>query len=172
MTAANFQAWLDFELVWEGGWSDNLNDPGGATNQGITLATWRAATCNPNATADDLRAMTDAQRDALYRDMYWATIAGDDLPSGIDLAVADFAVNAGPGRSAKMLQTALGVTADGAIGPVTLAACAAADPSDLIEKLRQARLIYYEGLPGWPEFGRGWAARVAACAEAAVGMVG
>jgi lysozyme family protein len=171
VTAANFPASLAFTLTQEGGWSDDPGDPGGATLNGITLQTLRDYRGDQTASADDLRAMLPAERNAIYRACYWDMVRGDSLPAGADCMVFDFGVNAGPGRSAKMLQTALGVTADGVIGPVTLAACSAADPSDLIEKLRQARLIYYEGLPGWLEFGRGWAARVAACAEAAVGML-
>ena len=41
------------------------------------------------------------------------------MPLGVDYIYFDMAVNAGPARAAILLQRALGVTADGRIGPVT-----------------------------------------------------
>lgn len=170
MSAANFSACLAFTLQQEGGWSDRADDPGGATNQGVTLATFREFTNNPAADAGDLAGMTDPMRDDIYRWMFWRPIVGDALPAGVDLCVFDFAVNAGPGRSAKVMQEALGVTADGAIGPITLAAASATDPAQLVRNLTLARLAYYAGL-GKPEFTYGWLARTRACEAAALGMV-
>jgi lysozyme family protein len=170
MTAANFQACLDFVLSQEGGWSDDPNDPGGATNQGITLATYRTFTNNPDASADDLEEMSDAMRDDIYRTMYWTPICGDDLPAGIDLAVFDFGVNAGPGRAAKELQLVVGVEQDGVIGPLTLAAARGTDLRQTITLLCGNRIVYYEAL-NKPEFLDGWTARADACEAAALAMV-
>ena len=58
------------------------------------------------------------------------------MPSGIDYLVFDFAVNAGCGGSAKVLQRAVGVVPDGGIGPITLAAVNKHDAAELIEKFR------------------------------------
>ena len=41
----------------------------------------------------------------------------DDIPSGLDLCLFDFGVNAGSGRAAKFLQQMIGTTVDGGIGP-------------------------------------------------------
>jgi lysozyme family protein len=171
VTASNFPAALAFTLSQEGGFSDDAGDPGGATMNGITLATYRWYNNNPDLQAGDLQAMPETERNEIYREMFWGMVHADDLPPGIDLFTFDFAVNSGPGTAAKALQAALGVTADGAIGPITLAACQAADASDVIGKLRQARLIWCEQLPGWATFGRGWAARIQACATAALALV-
>ena len=70
----------------------------------------------------DMRALTPALVGPLYKRKYWDKVAGDLLPSGLDYAVFDAAINSGPGRAAKWLQELVGVTADGAIGPGTLAA--------------------------------------------------
>ncbi len=66
MTACNFAIALAFTLGQEGGWSDDPNDPGGATNQGITLATFRDW-CGASQTVDDLRDMSHDTRDEIYR---------------------------------------------------------------------------------------------------------
>ena len=165
----NFAFCLAFTLSQEGGYSDDPDDPGGATNQGITLATFNDY-AGPGLTAANLQAMTDQERDQIYREGYWNTIEGDDLPLGIDLVLFDFGVNAGPDTSAKTLQTALGVTADGAIGPITLAAAQAASPLVLINELTLARINYYESL-GQTEFINGWLNRTKACEVAALTMV-
>ena len=89
---------------------------------------------------------------------------GDDLPSGLDLCVFDFGVNAGPGRAAKYLQTMIGTTPDGGIGPMTLKAV---DEyvnqhglATAIENYQDARQGYYEKLSTFDTFGRGWTRRV------------
>jgi len=93
------------------------------------------------------------------------------MPSGIDYLVFDFAVNAGPGRSAKILQTALGVPADGGIGPVTLAAVNAQEPEVLIEKFSQGKEDFYRSLNTFETFGKGWLNRVAAVKVKASALV-
>jgi len=170
MTAANFPAALAFTLSREGGWSDDPGDRGGATNQGITLATYRDALGQPGLTVDDLRAMTDEQRDRIYLMNYWNAVRGDDLPSGIDLAVFDFAVNAGPATAAKALQRIVSVTQDGIIGPETLAAAQAIVPEQAVMALCVDRITYYQSL-GKPEFLSGWENRAGACEAAALALV-
>jgi lysozyme family protein len=93
------------------------------------------------------------------------------MPSGIDYLVFDFAVNAGPGRSAKILQTAVGVPADGGIGPVTLAAVKAIPENELVEKFSQAKEDFYRSLNTFETFGKGWLNRVAAVKIKASSMV-
>src|SRR5690606_10266721 len=124
---ANFQRALSLVLKHEGGWADHPADPGGATMKGVTLATYRAC-INKNGTKDDLRNITQAQLEKVYREQYWNKVRGDDLPSGVDYAVFDFAVNSGPSRAIKYLQRILLVPQDGIIGPQTMAALARAKP--------------------------------------------
>ena len=158
MTAANFPACLAAVLQFEGGWSDNENDPGGPTMKGVTLATFQSF--YPGATVTDLQNITDAQLQAIYGSGYWQPVQGDELPSGVDLCVFDFGVNAGPGRAAKMLQDVVGAPQDGVIGPQTLLAVEAWARSTLITNYCTARQAYYETLSGYDEFGVGWSRRV------------
>ncbi|TCT08691.1 lysozyme family protein [Tepidamorphus gemmatus] len=143
----------------EGGYADHPSDPGGATKYGIsrtTLAAWRGGA----VAKSDVRALTRAEAAAIYRARYWDAVKADDLPAGIDYAVFDAAVNSGPVRAAKWLQAAVRVPQDGIVGPVTLAAAAAADPVRTIADICAIRLAFLRALSTWPAFGRGWSRRV------------
>jgi len=163
----NFARALSLVLKSEGGWSDNPADPGGATMKGVTLANFRRYV-KADATKADLRRITDNQIATVYRRFYWDTVAGAELPDGIDYAVFDFAVNSGPGRAAKYLQAVLGVVQDGRIGPATLAAARAKPAGVVVDALCDARLAFLQRLSTWPSFGRGWSARVASVRQQAL----
>ena len=72
----------------------------------------------------------------------------------------DYAVNQGPGRAKRFLQRALKVTADGRIGPLTLAAAARADPEDTLSEFMTRRALHYSGLANLAVFGLGWFRRL------------
>lgn len=162
-----FDRALALVLRWEGGFVDDPADPGGATNRGITLATLSAARGRP-ATRDDVKALGLEETAAIYRTRYWDAVQGDVLPAGVDVVVFDAAVHSGPRQAVRWLQQALGVAADGRIGPVTMAALAAADPASLIRAMTSRRLAMLETLPGAGRFGRGWTRRVNGARDAAL----
>ena len=168
--SARFDACMPFIFKAEGGYSDTPGDPGGPTNFGITLATLKAYEGNPNLTAQDVKNLTPAKAKEIYRSNYWNRMQCGALPAGLDLEVFDFGVNAGPGEAVKALQRIVGVTADGSIGPITLAAIGQFKPRDLISQYSEARLAYYKGLNN-PEFEQGWTARVAQIQTAASQML-
>ncbi len=167
MTASNFARSLDLVLQIEGGYVNHPADPGGPTNMGITIATLRAWR-GRHVDISDVKNLTKAEAGQIYRKNYWGH--GDELSAGLDFALFDFAVNSGVGTATKHLQKVLGVPADGAIGPVTLAAAAKVDPALAINKLMDARLDYLEGLRTWPTFGRGWTARMTSVRRVALQM--
>ena len=118
-------------IAVEGGYVDNPNDPGGATNMGITRGVARA-----NGYGGDMRALPRSTAYAIYHTRYVVGPNFDDVAL-IDPRVAeeliDSGVNAGSDRAAKWFQQALNglneravaypnVTVDGHIGPATLAA--------------------------------------------------
>ena len=115
------QSWVN---VYEGGYVNHPRDPGGATNRGITQVTYNGFRRRHGRALQSVRRLTDAEHDYIYRTQYWNRVRGDDLPSGVDLAVYDWGVNSGPARSVKALQRAVGAKADGVMGPNTLAAVA------------------------------------------------
>lgn len=165
----NFPTCLAVTLAHEGGWADHPNDPGGATMKGITLATYRQY--RPGATKAQLRAISDKEVASIYRRGYWDAVKGDDLPAGLDLVAFDAAVNSGPSRGAKWLQSALGVTADGKIGPRTLEAATRVDARMAINTACAARMAFLKNLSTWPTFGRGWSRRVADIEMQALAMI-
>jgi lysozyme family protein len=168
--SSRFDACMPFIFKAEGGYSDNPADPGGPTNFGITLATLKAYEGNPNLTADDVKTLTRATATEIYRTAYWNRMQCGALPAGLDLEVFDFGVNSGPAESVKTLQRIVGVTQDGSVGPITLAALGQFNVADLIGRFAQARLAFYQGL-NMPEFEQGWATRVAQIQTAAAKML-
>lgn len=162
----SLSAALNHLAAHEGGYVNHPSDPGGCTNRGITLATYRRC-INPHGTCRDLRALGWCEAATIYRDHYWSAVQADALPVGLDLCVFDMGVNAGPVTAIKLLQRLLDVERDGHIGPVTLAALAAEAPERLIDGYAEARLTHYRALRHWKQFGRGWERRVAAARQAA-----
>ena len=165
----NFDEALKYLLVSEGSFVNNAKDPGGMTNLGVTKTVWEGWTGH-DATESDMRNLSTAGVTPLYRKKYWNVVQGDNLPAGIDYCVFDTAVNSGPGRAIKLLQRAIGVTEDGAIGPNTLAALLLFDVDGLIDKYCSERKAFLQSLPTFEDFGNGWTNRVAFVKNNAKGM--
>jgi lysozyme family protein len=170
---ADFDRFLPRLLRLEGGFVNRPDDPGGATNKGITLQTLNE--CGQELlglapTLDNLRALTDAQAGIVYKRRYWDPLRGDAIGSqALADMLVDFHVNAGR-NAIVVLQRVLGEQAakppavDGVFGDGTFAALAAADPTSLYIRLRAARIAYYTQLavlrPSLDVFLKGWLSRV------------
>lgn len=166
----NYDHCLEMILHHEGGYVNHPKDPGGETNLGVTKRVyeeWGGEKEMSDLTVEDVA--------PIYKENYWNRLKGDDLPTGLDLCVFDFGVNAGPGRAAKFLQRMIGSTPDGGIGPNTLAALSAYVDSEglstAIVNYQAARQEYYESLSTFETFGRGWTRRVDETTEAAQELV-
>lgn len=157
----NFTSALALLLEHEGGFSDHPDDRGGATRFGITEAVARRV-----GYRGDMRELPLELAERIYLEEYWKPIRAEELPHGVRYVVFDAAVNSGVGQAIKWLQRAVGVTADGVIGPVTLAAVNQYPAESLRLAFLAQRLRFMAGLPNWPAFGRGWARRVADLMEA------
>lgn len=154
---SSFKPSMKFMLTQEGGWANNPRDPGGATNKGVTWAVFKAH--YPHSTLNDLRHITDEQVDDIYLHGYWNAVKADDLPAGVDLSVFDFGVNAGPGRSTRLLQGVVGTNTDGILGPFSMKAIEAMPVGSIIQGLAVAQQAYYESLSTFDDFGVGWTRR-------------
>lgn len=153
----NYAKCLAQVLKYEGGYVDHPKDPGGPTNKGITQAVYDAWRKGNQQPTQSVRYINDTEVGAIYRQEYWDKISGDDLPSGIDFAVFDYAVNSGVSRAAKTLQSVVGVPQDGQIGPQTIQAT-----KDYVAMtVTNKRLAFMQSLSIWSTFGKGWAARIA-----------
>jgi lysozyme family protein len=167
----NFERCLKFILHHEGGWADHPRDPGGATMKGVTLAVYKEY-LGREVSKEELRLIPDAHLHDLYRTRYWDKARCDDLPEGVDLSVFDLAVNAGVGRSVRILQRCVGAESDGVIGPKTVAAANAAPAKNLIVRFADERREFYKGLKTFDTFGRGWLRRTDDCETEAMKMAG
>lgn len=157
---ANLPAILRLSTANEGGFVNHPKDPGGATNHGITIGTL-SAYLGRKASIADVRALSVQTSALIYVKNYWAPVAGDEMPAGLDYAVFDFGINSGPSRAVKELQKLLpGVAPDGIVGKKTLNAIAAQDVEPLIRKYCEARIKFCTGLKTWKTFGRGWTYRI------------
>lgn len=156
---ANFFKSLELVLKHEGGFVDHPDDPGGATNKGITHKTYSKWLGRPLEDVHELKSIPDEHVQLIYKQDYWDKILGDDLPNGVDYCVFDWAVNSGPSRASKALQKAAMVAADGIIGPRTLLAVQDARADDLIEIVSHEREEFYRSLKTFGTFGKGWLRR-------------
>ena len=167
----NFEESLKMILHHEGLFSAHPSDPGGATMRGVTQAVWEDWVDGP-VTEDEMRSLTVADVTPIYKKNYWDRVKGDHLPSGVDFAVFDLAVNGGTGRGAKMLQKVVNITQDGGIGRNTLAAVSGMTPVDIIEQYAAEREAFYRRLKTFDTFGRGWLRRNEETRIAALKMAG
>jgi lysozyme family protein len=140
------------------------------TNLGVTKRVWEEWVGH-EVDEKAMRALTPEVVGPMYRKKYWNKVCGDDLPTGLDMAVFDLAVNSGPGRAAKMLQSVLNVPEDGMIGPKTLEKIANIDALQLIKFYNAQRLSFLQSLPTWETFGKGWGRRVAEVSKDAEKMM-
>ncbi|MAK51058.1 glycosyl hydrolase 108 family protein [Marinobacter sp.] len=154
----NFVKSLETVLKHEGGYVDHPKDPGGRTNMGITQAVYEKY-LNRTVTEEEMKNIKIGDVRIIYKENYWDKIKGDDLPSGVDFCVFDWAVNSGVSRASKALQKIIGAKADGVIGPNTLKAVESADSEVIIQQLTEAREDFYKRLSTFDTFGKGWLSR-------------
>lgn len=156
-------------LKSEGGNDDDPADHGGRTSRGITQREYDAWRRLGGHLPLDVWKAPQGDIEAIYHEEYWNPNC-DLLPVGADYLLFNMAVNAGPDRGARILQQALGVTADGRIGPVTREAIGKADARKLIETYSERSRAFYLALHQ-PKFIKGWLNRVAFVRTTALQMI-
>jgi len=154
----NFDKCLEMLLSHEGGFVNHPEDPGGITNLGVTKKVYDEWT-GSESTEQEMRDLTPEDVAPIYKKNYWDRVKGDSLPSGLDWACFDWAINSGSGRPAKAVQRAVGATQDGAIGPQTLGLIMEKDPEEIINYVYGVRQDFYKSLKTFETFGRGWTRR-------------
>ena len=170
----NFKECLDLVLKSEGGFTKDERDPGNAggkcTNLGITqqsLEEWLGHDVDEKF----MRKLTPEMAAPFYEQKYWRPCYAGVLPRGLDLLIFSAAVNTGPGRAVKLLQSTLGLVSDGIIGPKVRELVSNSNCATLIAKFSEARREYYRALKNFPVFGSGWLARVDREESEALNMV-
>lgn len=158
---SEFERSLTEVLRHEGGYVNHPKDPGGETNKGVTKAVYDDYRKSKGLSTRSVKSLERRELEDIYRARYWNLVKGDKLPPGVSYAVFDGAVNSGVSQSAKWLQRALGVKADGIIGPATIAAVNAYPSSaKLIDGILDQRMKFLRSLKTWGTFGTGWTRRV------------
>ena len=161
----NFDKCLEMLLHHEGGYVWHEEDPGGETNLGVTKKVyqdWGGTKEMIDLTVEDVA--------PIYKKNYWDRCKCDELGSGLDWAVFDWAVNSGTRRVSKALQKACGAERDGVIGNKTLALANGQDVKYMIEEIGVIRQSFYESLRTFKTFGRGWTRRNKETTEKALSM--
>ena len=154
---------IDTILKHEGGFVNDPDDPGGATNYGITIKTYRRYV-NRQATPHDIKNMSKDIARKIYRQQYCYAPEIDELPEIIQPQILDMSVNAGPSRAIKLFQECIGTTADGNIGPKTIKKAKQSlnngwHPNAYVDR----RIRYYQNIarrrPSLGKFLKGWTRR-------------
>ncbi len=155
---------MPFLLKWEGGFVNDPVDAGGATMKGVTLATFRKF-YGANRTIADLKAITEEQWLHIFKVGYWDKCRADEIKSqSVANAIVDWAYNSGPATAAKKVQTLVGVTVDGVIGPKTIAAINSFPPRTIFNHIKNSRTMFVESIvrnkPSQAKFLSGWKNRI------------
>ena len=174
-----FDTLFDIILIHEGGYVNDVDDPGGATKYGISLRYLKGKgelgdlDHDGDIDGDDIKLVDKEVAGSLYYMDFYQPVFADSYDSArAALLIFDHAVNAGVRGAKKLLQRAVGVEADGIIGPKTLRAVDNADTSELIQKIAAERIHYYSAIsttkPKLKKFLKGWVNRVHHCMEVSV----
>jgi lysozyme family protein len=154
----------------EGGFVNDPNDPGGATNFGVTIHTMRRLgldlTGDGQVSEADVRALTREQAVEIFLDHYHRRPGIGALPEVLQPSVFDMYVNAGA-NAVRILQRLLvdmgyDLDVDGVIGPQTIRAAAAAAraaPDHIADAYGIARRDYYYALADRRPMSRRYARR-------------
>ena len=159
----NFSKAFELTIGHEGGFQNDPNDRGnwstGIIGKGVNRGTKYGVSAMSYPTLD-IKNLTVAQAEAIYKKDYWDRNSCDRLPAGVDYLVFDISVNHGVKDGAVFLQQAIGAKPDGDIGPTTLAMVARKNPQEIIEELCVVRAFDYISLGSFGRYGTGWFRRL------------
>lgn len=162
-----FLAHTPVVLGAEGGYANHADDPGGATNYGVTQKTYDAHRRAWRLPPRDVRLITGDEVHRIYGS-YWRAAACPALAdAGLErlaLVVYDWSINAGQARARNYLQAVLAelvepMPVDGIVGPrtrraiATLGDRAAADPvaeAAVVSRYLRLRAAHYHVRAGSP----------------------
>lgn len=164
---ASVEKLAPFILKWEGGFVNDPDDLGGATNKGVTLSTYMQY-CRkkgyPVPTVERLKNLSDREWTEILKTMYWDRWKADQI---VDQSVANILVDwvwASGTHGIKRPQRILGVTVDGIVGNLTLAAVNARDAKELFFAIKSDRIKFIDEIckarPANEKFRRGWLNRI------------
>lgn len=164
---ANSSKLVPFILQWEGGFVNDPDDLGGATNMGVTIGTYEAY-CRkkgyPRPTIERLKNLTKEDWAEIFKTMYWDRWRADEIKNqSVANIVVDWVWASGV-HGIKRPQRLLGVVADGLVGAKTITAMNAADPKKLFEAIKADRAKFIDEIckarPKNEKYRKGWMNRI------------
>lgn len=155
-----------FILKWEGGFVNHPNDPGGATNKGVTIAVWKSQGYDKNGDGKidvtDLKLIDVADATKILKNNYWNRWFADKIESqSVANTLVDWVWGSGA-WGIRIPQRLLGLKEDGIVGYITLNKINEAIKKDkqFLDKLYQARFQYLKDIivknPKLKSFEKGW----------------
>ena len=163
---ADFNKSIPIILKWEGGFGHYPEDPGGATNRGITFALFKEYAKELGLLPDinGLKSLTEEQAKHIYKIRFWDVMKGDLInDQNVANIIFDAFVNMGT-RALKMAQKEIGVMIDGNFGHNTITVLNQANARTVFEGFKDARILFYKQLaerkPEMHIFLNGWLNRV------------
>lgn len=162
---ANFKKYFPTLIKHEGGYVNDPNDKGGATNLGITLAVWVANGYDKDRDGDidkdDVRLINQEDAYFIAKKLYWDPVKGDLINNQVIAEfIFDWAYNSGTKNVIRKVQQLIGVKDDGIIGPRTIAAINSANQKELFDRLKARRESFYRAIvrknPSQQKFLKGW----------------
>ena len=161
---AKYEKLIPTVLKWEGSFVNHPSDPGGATNSGVTLSTFRSV-YGKDKTVQDLKNMTRKQWEYIFKTRFWDRWKADDIDNqSIANLLVDWLWASGV-YGIKYPQEVLGVKTDGIVGLKTLAAINYyPNKKELFDKLWNRRKKHFEDIvrnrPQSKVFLKGWLRRL------------
>lgn len=160
---ADYRLLKPFILKWEGGFGNDKDDLGGATFKGVTIGTFRAV-FGKDKTVADLKRMTEAQWDTVFKKHFWDRWKADEIQNQrVANILVDWLWTSGA-YGIRIPQDVLGVSTDGIVGSKTIAAVNGQDAGKFADRLIKERLAYIDRIcrsrPQNRKFRRGWINRI------------
>ena len=148
---AKVEVLLPYILKWEGGFVNDPADRGGATNKGVTIATWRRVgydkDCDGDIDVQDLKLISaDDVKNKVLKPHYWDRWQADKIESQkVANIIVDWVWGSGA-HGILIPQRLLGVKVDGIVGEKTLEVLNAQDPDKFFQAVFDARKKFLQDI--------------------------